>query len=294
MSENTKCNLCDNPGSLDEAAESNSIASHVRCFSNDRFTVWRCGNCNSLHSKEAVDLNKYYADYPFKHHRLDFHTRVGYRNRLRLLKRKGFRPDHSLLDYGCGKALFVKFLHKRGYPKVQGYDPFIEEVSDQNPLAARYDVVTSYDVIEHVEDPREFLSLMVALVKPGGMLVLGTPNADEIDLFDKNGPVVELSQPYHRHILSARSLFKLAEEFDLAVVDIYRRFYFDSLVPSVNTRFMWTYIRETGGMIDVAVEPLKLGKVLRSPKLMFFALTGYFAPPGGNILVTFRRRPVLC
>jgi len=39
-----------------------------------------------------------------------------------------------------------------------------------------FDVVISYDVIEHVEDDRGFVVKAIQALKPGGQLLLGTPN----------------------------------------------------------------------------------------------------------------------
>ncbi len=288
MPENTVCNLCDSPETYSKSSEQRQVACHVRKFQNDNFTVWRCGGCQSLHSKEVVDLDSYYADYPLKKHTLDFHAKIGYRNRIKLLTRCGLSKDTKILDYGCGNGLFVTFLQSNGYAFANGFDPYIPEYAGTPLEPGSFDIVTSYDVIEHVDNPKSYLETLISLVKPGGLLVLGTPNAEEIDLFDPDGPPVELSQPYHRHILSARTLFKLAEDKALEVVDVYRRFYFDSLLPLVNTRCMWTYIRSTGGMIDAAVEPIQWGVFLKSPRLLLYAFLGYFYPPKGNILVTFR------
>jgi 2-polyprenyl-3-methyl-5-hydroxy-6-metoxy-1,4-benzoquinol methylase len=227
-----------------------------------------------------------------KKHRLDFHAKIGYGNRVALLKKIGLQKDSRILDYGCGNGLFVQYLQSKGYTNATGYDPYIEAYTKTSLLHRSYDVVTSYDVIEHVEDPKSYMQDLVSLVKPGGLLVVGTPNAEEIDLFDPEGPAVELSQPYHRHILSARALFRLAEDNNLEVVDVYRRFYFDSLLPMVNTRCMWTYIKATGGMIDAAVEPIRWSQFLKSPRLLLYAFIGYFLPPRGNILLSFRVKPV--
>jgi hypothetical protein len=71
-------------------------------------------------------------------------------------------------------------------------------------------------------------------------------------------------------------------------VHIYRRSFYDSLIPTVNSRFMWRYIRETGGLLDAAVEPPDIRLVLRSPRMVLLALGGYFLPRHDNILVTFR------
>ena len=291
MVECTTCNLCDNPGTIHEAREQGKVFSHVKCFSKDSFTVWRCVNCRSLHSKESVDLPRYYADYPFKNHRLDFHTYHGYSNRIRMLREAGVTEKDLILDFGCGAGLFVQFLQQNGFHNAQGFDPFIASYSNEAVLQEKYDVVVSYDVIEHVDEPKEFFKRMVSLAKPEGKVVIGTPNASELSVSRAGGnTAVELSQPYHRHILSEEIILSLADRYGLTPEAIHRRFYFDTLVPTVNTKFMWAYINANGGMIDVAVEKLKIGMVLRSPKLMFYALFGYFFRVPGNILITFKNK----
>lgn len=289
MAQCTTCNLCEKPGTFERAQEIAIVPCHVRRFKDNLFTVWRCTNCGSLHSKEDADLALYYKHYPFQNHKLDFHARIGYRNRLRLLKRRGIRKESLILDYGCGAGLFVDFLKEEGFTNVRGYDAFVEKYSDVSVLSDKYDVVVSHDVIEHVDDPRDYLRTLVSLLKIQGVLVIGTPNADRISLKPQRHFPVELSQPYHRHILSERMLKILAAEFGLDIEHTYRRFYFDSLYPGVNTRFMWTYVNTLGGFIDACVEPPRIDIIRSSPKLLFYAFFGYFFPPRGNILLSMRK-----
>ena len=203
MSNCVRCNVCQNPGSLESATETLKVPCHVRCFKDDYFTVWRCNNCGSLHSMEDVDLDKYYSKYPLQNHKLDFHTRCGYENRLNLLKKAGVQADHSILDFGCGQGLYVDFLSQHGFKNVSGYDPYNPALNDPAVLSKQYDVVVNHDVIEHVPDPSTTFNQWVSLVKPGGWLVIGTPNAAEISLkrkkrsdFTTSGALTTLPPPY--------------------------------------------------------------------------------------------------
>jgi SAM-dependent methyltransferase len=210
-----------------------------------------------------------------------------------MLKHQGVKPSDSILDYGCGAGVFLDFLKENGFTNLTGYDPFIGKYSDQSVLGNKFDVVTSYDVIEHVEDPVTYLADLIELVKLHGKLVLGTPNADHIPITNKPPFPVELSQPYHRHIFSEKALTELATNNGLEVSNIYRRFYFDTLIPGVNTRFMWEYINASGGHLETCVEPPNNKLVWSSPKLIFFALFGYFFPARGNILLTLHKTKVI-
>lgn len=287
----TTCNLCDNPGTFETAIDIASVPCHVRMFKDEKFTVWRCRNCGSLHSMEDADLARFYAGFKTGQdkHGLDPHTWVGYQNRLRLLRARGLKSSDRILDYGCGPGLYVRFLKKNGYPNTFGYDEYGENYADRAVLEAQYDVIISHDVIEHVPEPRQYMETLSSLLKPGGLMVIGTPNADHIRLKATPYFPAELSQPYHQHILSERVLMNLAAERGLHAEHRYRRFYFDSLYPSVNTRFIWAYVDALGGMLDAVIEPPRYDVIFRSPKLLFWMFFGYFFPSRANILVSFRK-----
>jgi SAM-dependent methyltransferase len=252
--------------------------------------MWRCTGCGSLHCKEDADLATYYADYPLKRQTLGFCQRVGYGNRVRLLKDQGVLSSDCILDYGCGSGIFVNYLRDNGFPQVTGYDPFVCSYANPEALKQLYDTVVCYDVIEHYDDPNEFITRAGRLVRPGGVLVVGTPNADHLSLANVHDP--GLHPPYHRHIFSERMLLLLARENGMEPVDIRRRSFYDTWIPTVNSRFMWRYVEKSEGLLDAAVEPPNARMVLRSPEMLLLAFFGYLVPAGDNLLVTFRKNSV--
>ncbi len=242
MAECTICNVCASPGTLESATEWQQVLCNVLEFKHASFTVWRCAGCNTLHSAEDVDLSSYYSAYPL--HRLDpdeatVVTRIWGNNQLRVLTRQGVKTSNRILDYGCGSGRFVRFVTYKGYT-AYGYDPYVPMYADRRLLNERYDVIVAWDVIEHVEDPREFLATLAALLLPGGLLVIGTPNADHISLrTSEPRGIPELHQPYHRHVLSEKALLNLGRENGLTPSLRLHRWWMDSPCPFVNTRFLW-------------------------------------------------------
>jgi len=289
MADFTLCNLCPRPGHLRNSVEVKQIDSIVRKFHSEKFTVWRCRLCGSLHSKEEIDSANYYHYYPFKEQKLDPWTWVAYGNRLRRLIREGVNQEHEILDYGCGSGLFVSFLHKKGYKKAVGYDPYVRDFADEKILGKTYETIVAQDVIEHVDDPRTFLMLLSQRLRPGGILCIGTPNAQCIDLFQPEKFALPLHQPYHRHVLSEDTLVRLGLDLGLRVGKIYHRYYFDTLFPLANSRFLQSYVRRAGNVIDAAFEKPKISMILTSPRLLFYALFGYFFPPKTEAMVFFRQ-----
>jgi 2-polyprenyl-6-hydroxyphenyl methylase/3-demethylubiquinone-9 3-methyltransferase len=100
----------------------------------------------------------------------------------------------SALDVGCGAGLVCEPMARLG-ADVTGVDASAENIgvasahAESSALDIRYmagelasltlgtfDLVTSFEVIEHVADKLVFLKQLAASLKPDGMLVMSTPN----------------------------------------------------------------------------------------------------------------------
>jgi SAM-dependent methyltransferase len=98
-----------------------------------------------------------------------------------------------LLDVGAGSGKLVRYLRSRGvdahgiepstalYERFLAGDPaFTYAMLDQfNASAARpFEIVTAFDVIEHVADPAAFLREIGAALEPGGVVFVSTPDVE--------------------------------------------------------------------------------------------------------------------
>src|ERR1035441_7041974 len=104
--------------------------------------------CTGFPATSAALRTTYFADYPLRNQRLTFSERIGYANRLKLIKRQGVQSGNRILDYGCGTGLNVDFLRQKGYTNVFGYDPFVPMFANPKTIDSSYDAVVSYDVID--------------------------------------------------------------------------------------------------------------------------------------------------
>jgi len=283
------CGICDDRAStIKDSDEVSSVYSNVKRFSHHKFTVWRCPRCKTLHSKEAVDLDKYYAAYPMQQQKLDYGTVSAFKTRLKYLRSIGLKKGDKVLDYGCSNGLFADYLSSKGF-SAEGYDPYVSEYSNPKVLNSKYDAVVSYDVIEHVADPAEFMTTMAGLLKEGGVLVVGTPNASEISLKNQKAHSLELHQPYHRHILTDDTLKGIAQNTGFSLLKIRRRFCFDTLYPFINSQFIWRYVIASGNWLDVVVDMPKPKNILANPSLIIWGLIGYLIPRRGSMVMMFRK-----
>ena len=101
----------------------------------------------------------------------------------------------KLLDVGCLWGSFLGSAHQSGFD-VTGVEPFgkaaiyVREIlklnASQGTLRSAgfpsesFDVVTILDVIEHLTDPVTELKEAYRVLKPGGLLVVSTPNVNSL------------------------------------------------------------------------------------------------------------------
>lgn len=98
-----------------------------------------------------------------------------------------------VLDVGCGDGAFLRLIRDEKACVVRGLETNREgrraaemlglEVLDQLASDHRaagkgpYDVVTAFQVLEHLVDPLGFLLDLKSLVRPGGLVIIAVPNA---------------------------------------------------------------------------------------------------------------------
>jgi len=288
------CLICNHRIDPNDESAFVTFSCNVRAFNNEKFKVWRCPDCKTIHCLDLVDLAHYYAKYPVGEATLSWPYRICYRNLCRQLTKHGFSKTHSFLDYGCANGLFIQYLQQRGFVNCYGYDPYAPQEGYGNLATLQqkpFDYILLQDVIEHVEDPNALLSELDTLLAPGGYILIGTPNAANLDL---SKPSVsdyynEVHVPYHLHLYTGKSLKSLGHRQGWKSVDFFDRPYHDTPWFSVNTRAWNQYQRLFDGNIDVIYEPIQLWKALTSYKYLWYALFGYLLSLKTGMAVMFHK-----
>jgi 2-polyprenyl-3-methyl-5-hydroxy-6-metoxy-1,4-benzoquinol methylase len=109
----------------------------------------------------------------------------------------GSNIQSSILDIGCGFGSFIDAAKKKGYTNIKGIDTSSEQVAIAHQLGLneveqadvfsylqscsnQFDTITALDVIEHFtkDEAVSVLRAVFTALKPGGKLIIRTPNAD--------------------------------------------------------------------------------------------------------------------
>ncbi|MCA1993302.1 MAG: class I SAM-dependent methyltransferase [Coleofasciculus sp. S288] len=270
---------------------------NVRAYRGETFKVWRCPSCQTIHCLDIVDLARYYVNYPFAQARFPWLLRVCYGNLCQQLKKHGFSQTRSFLDYGCGSGLFVQYLQQCGFTNCHGYDPYAPQDGYGNPAILQqgsFDYILLQDVIEHVEEPNALLSELDALLAPGGYILIGTPNAANIDLTQASlsDYYNSVHVPYHLHIYTRESIELLGCRQGWKPVDFFNRPYHDTPWFGANSRAWNEYQRLLDGTINVIFESTKPWKALSSYHYLFYAIFGYWLSFKTEMAVMFHKTGV--
>jgi 2-polyprenyl-3-methyl-5-hydroxy-6-metoxy-1,4-benzoquinol methylase len=216
----------------------------------------RCTGCGLLVAQPQAteeELTAYYSSHYYEGHSLDSetHWRLNCRDYVRyelpLMERLWARspppPGARVGEIGCGRGSLLTVLGERGY-RVRGAELSTSAVAfcrskgldviegvDLGPDSS-LDVVASFQVIEHVIDPRAFVRRLVSQVRPGGLVVISTENAwtsqatfgRALSLLTGRIPTFRTSSE-HTFVFQGKHLVRLLQEegCDTAEASAYRR-----------------------------------------------------------------------
>ena len=114
----------------------------------------------------------------------------------------------------------IEFNTKAGeIARSKGVEILPELLSDHRQKRSNYyDVVTSFQVLEHVTDPRDFIEGCIKVLKPGGSLIIGVPNDD--GFLGQDDDAVLNMPPHHMTLWNRASLTALAAKVDITLEQI--------------------------------------------------------------------------
>jgi SAM-dependent methyltransferase len=180
-------------------------------------------------SSESYDEG-YYGDGPSKFPGLSGRLRQEFANRRARRARRLAGSRGACLDIGCGDGDFLAALQTLGW-SVTGCElpgPAFQRASERLPgriVAAStlrdlpdssFDLVSLWQVFEHLPNPRDVLHEIHRLLKPGGRLVVAVPNPSAWQARWGGRHWLHLDPPRHLHLATPLQLRNLLHDAGFA------------------------------------------------------------------------------
>jgi SAM-dependent methyltransferase len=145
--------------------------------------------------------------------------------------KKFINASDNVLEIGCGRGLFSKILSTKNYlglefsekaklDATQNNIKVLNESIQDHSMSyhEKYNIVCSFQVLEHVADISLFIESSLACLKPGGLLIYSVPSANSFLSVDKNH--ILNMPPHHISWWSDNALIYLSERFNLELIEI--------------------------------------------------------------------------
>jgi 2-polyprenyl-6-hydroxyphenyl methylase/3-demethylubiquinone-9 3-methyltransferase len=123
-----------------------------------------------------------------------------------------------LLDYGGGNGRLVSLLQHAGYHNTHVYDPFEPDYAARP--AGPFDVITCFEVLEHVPDPIAVIGDMRRLLTPHGIIVFTTLYLPHDIETQNTGWWYVAPRNGHISLFTASALYNAGRKLGLRLYDI--------------------------------------------------------------------------
>lgn len=145
------------------------------------------------------------------------------------------QPSDRVYEIGCGDGNFLKNLRERGVDNISGLELNhesvlsaqssglnVEYITVEDKVKTKfelYDVVCTFQVLEHVCDVKPFLDSCISLLKPGGKLIISVPYNSPY-LFRKDLYNTLNLPPHHMGLWGKKSFVSLSKFFPIELVSM--------------------------------------------------------------------------
>lgn len=248
-----------------------------RQFDRYGFFYVQCNVCDTLFvdpRPDYSDLAKFYEDSPSTRYWIDeFFMPMVEARREKIFKPRAVyvssqfpgKRSGKVADIGAGFGLFLEEL-KKIWPDTsmsaiepssdmaniceeKGFDVIRSMLEDVDPSSRKFDLITAFELFEHVLKPEVFLKKVYELLQPEGVLFLTTLNGLGFDiqlLWERSKSVFP---PHHLNFLNPRSIAMLLE-----------RTGFREIIVTTPGELDWDIIE--GGLIHEGLDPGRFFKTV--------------------------------
>ena len=219
----TKCPICKNKN-----------ISYLKGF--QKLYLMKCTNCKFIFDQRvpsAKELHDCYSGYTYSNIKpVPLMTKNSYGKLLDNFEQ--FRKLGNILDLSCGQGDFLAEAKKRNW-NVYGseYSEAASKLCENRGIKmhqgdlsknifgeTKFDVITSFEVIEHINNPNEFMSLINHKLQNKGIVYCTTPNFNSLLRYFEKDKFMMIDYPEHISFYTKRSIKYLGKKNNFKSIQI--------------------------------------------------------------------------
>ncbi|HWR00108.1 MAG TPA: class I SAM-dependent methyltransferase [Candidatus Methylomirabilis sp.] len=217
-----------------------------RVFSKGTWSFFRCGQCRHLWT-DPIPTEQELAAYYDRGYFFGDPDKRGYTDydedkksvagdfQKSLDRLASLKPQRGwLLDIGAATGFFIQLARTMGWrvsgvelsndaaliAQQRGLDVVQGTLEEHLERFRQVDVVTMWDVVEHIREPFAFFKEVRGCLAPDGLLMFGTPQGDSLFARVMGRYWTLIAPPQHIHYFSLESITRALNNAGFEIVDI--------------------------------------------------------------------------
>jgi SAM-dependent methyltransferase len=195
------------------------------------YDLFECENCKTLFTNRNVNLSQLLKNYEIAEYDSNVEAKYAAKTYVKNLQKALPKFKGSILDIGAGDGAFLSAAQGVLATSNLGIEPSIKAIAknDDNRVNIKniaiedletnekFDLVTCFQTIEHLNSPREFITNIKRFIKPGGYFAISCHNRLSLTnkILGEKSPIFDVE---HLQVFTDQGIEKLFSGLNFKIV----------------------------------------------------------------------------